>query len=412
MEIIITTNSPGEVSAWVRPMVKAFKQRWFDAKITVFIPPCTFASGREVPVVASFPEVDLVIGPMQYLKYVIFRHKPKGFKPEKEGFVLFLGGDLGHATQLGKRLNFPVYAYTERDAGHAETIELFFIPTEKVAKRLERKGVPSEKICLVGDLMLAAIKPTLTKKEMYDQLEIDQNKFLINLLPGSRPKEVAESLPFLLKTLMSLLKTRPEIQPIITLAPFITLKNITNFLQKKELPWQIEDSENEAILKLRIEEHLFHIYRGNSYNTMQISNLAVSLPGTNNVELAALKIPTLVILPLNWPELIPLPGIAGMVGDIPFLGGLFKKRVVIPKLLPKFKYVSPVNRNRDQLIFPELIGILNEKIIAERILTVIDDELTEINNLLDDFNIDDQAPEKIITNIALNLPSSLENKHG
>lgn len=37
MEIVITTNSPGEVSAWVRPVVRELRRRIFEMTVTVFV---------------------------------------------------------------------------------------------------------------------------------------------------------------------------------------------------------------------------------------------------------------------------------------------------------------------------------------------------------------------------------------
>ncbi|MCK4257801.1 MAG: hypothetical protein KAX49_02420 [Halanaerobiales bacterium] len=408
MDVILTTNSPGEVSAWVKPMVKRIKKELPHSKITVFIPPCTFASGREVPVVESFPEVDQVIGPGDYIRYVIFRQnifkkKPKGFRPANEGFVLFLGGDLGHATLLGKRFNFPIYAYSERDAGHDEKIRLFFVPSEKVETRLKSKGINSAKIRIVGDLMLDAVKPDFSKEEIRQRLGIDENDKVINIFPGSRPHELVETVPLFLKSL-TLLKEKMKI--IITLAPFITLDNFQKFLKGlQDSTCKISDTGIEGIYNLTIDEHKFIIYQGNSYNSMQVSNLALSLPGTNNVELAAMEIPTLVILPLNRPELIPLPGLVGIIGQIPLLGSFLKRKIVIPKLLPKFKFISPVNRSADEKIFPELIGVLTPKMIAERIREVLEQEIFDVKERLQNYKKEEKAAEKIISEIRADLLS-------
>ncbi|AZR73947.1 hypothetical protein BBF96_11425 [Anoxybacter fermentans] len=408
MDVILTTNSPGEVSAWVKPMVKAIKKEWPESRITVFIPPCTFASGREVPVVESFDEVDQVFGPREYIKYMIFRRKPRGFKPGEEGFVLFLGGDLGHAVMLGKRFKYPVYAYSERDAGFSDRIRLFFVPSLKVAARLERKGVKKEHLRPVGDLMLDAVKPDLSREEMEQLLGLDSKDLVLNIFPGSRPHEVKESFPLFLKAVIYLKNKKKRIKPLITLAPFITLDNIRSFLDEaKDLSWELKLTDVEELVELKVFEHRFLIYRGSSYNTMQVSQLAFALPGTNNVELAAMGVPTLVILPLNWPELIPLPGIIGLIGQIPLLGPFLKRKVVIPKLVQKFLYVSPVNRSLGDEILPELKGVLTPEMIAERTMEVIDSELLTIKDKLKKYKKEEKASERIISEIRADLPSCL-----
>lgn len=399
MDVILTANSPGEVSAWVRPMVKTLKKIWPDCKITVFIPPCTFASGQESSVVASFSEVDQVIGPRAFLKYMIFRSQPRNFYPGKQGCVIFLGGDLGHAVLLGKRLNYPVFAYSERDVGYASSIRLFFVPTTKVAQRLERKGIPRTKLRLVGDLKLDGISPNIPAERLKERLELTSEDFVLNIFPGSRPREVVASLPLFLRSTMCMLKTR-KLRPIVTLAPYVTIERVKDILNKAaEFSWQLEETKELDLFRLMINDYQFWVYRGSSYNTMQISDFAFALPGTNNVELAALQVPTLITLPLNWPELIPLPGLIGWLTEIPLLGSWLKKRYIIPSLLPKFNFVSSVNRSINQLILPEIRGVLTPEKIAERALEIIEHELVEIKERLAGYKTDDLVSQKIISEI-------------
>lgn len=405
MDVIITTNSPGEVSAWVKPMVRALKEEWPGTRISVFIPPCTFASGREVPVVEGFAEVERAIGPAAYLRYALLRLKPGGFKPSHEGFVLFLGGDLGHATLLGKRLRYPVYAYTERDAGHAEDIRFFFVPSERVIARMEKKGVRPEQIKVVGNLMLDAVAPNVSAEEMRELLRLGSDERVLNLFPGSRPYEVEISLPLYIRAASLFLQEHRGFKAVITLAPFITMENVRRFLNRaQDLQFSI-DERGKDVAFLQVNGVGFVLYRGSSYNTMQVTELAISLPGTNNVELAAMGVPTLVILPLNWPELIPLPGLVGLLGSVPLLGAWLKRRV-IPRLLQRFPQVSPVNRMAGQVILPELVGLLDETKIARRAGEVVLHELPTIREKLKDYKTEDNVAGKIIAAVRADLGAS------
>jgi lipid-A-disaccharide synthase len=330
----------------------------------------------------------------------------------EEGFVLFLGGDLGHAALLGKRLHLPVYAYTERDARHEEDFRLFFVPSERVADRVEKKGVRPDQVRIVGDLMLDAVKPDRTTEEMYSLFGMEQDEQILNLFPGSRPSEVEQSLPFFLHAALLVKREQPKLRMVLTLAPFITMEHVQRFLQKAEgLAFTLEEKNAEYAL-LRVESEELMLYRGCSYNTMQITTLAISLPGTNNVELAAMGAPTLVILPLNWPALIPLPGIVGIIGQVPLLGSFLKKWIVIPKLLPKFPQVSPVNRTAGEMIFPEQVGVLAPEDVALRAFAILNHELTEIREKLATWKKEEKASERIISLIREDLPSSPQNKRG
>ena len=46
-ELFILTNSPGEVSGWVRPVVSELTLMGFAAKVSLVLLPCQYASGME-----------------------------------------------------------------------------------------------------------------------------------------------------------------------------------------------------------------------------------------------------------------------------------------------------------------------------------------------------------------------------
>src|SRR5690606_2741529 len=71
MELIFTSNSPGEVATWLAPTLRAVKERAADAWTTVFLVPCAFATGAEVDVVRAMPEADRVFGPGDYWRVAL-----------------------------------------------------------------------------------------------------------------------------------------------------------------------------------------------------------------------------------------------------------------------------------------------------------------------------------------------------
>ncbi|MHC5827043.1 MAG: lipid-A-disaccharide synthase, partial [Nostoc sp.] len=66
VDILILSNGPGEVTTWVRPVVKALRQELGDdrsvVRISVVLSPCSNASGKEAAIALSYPEVDRVQG--------------------------------------------------------------------------------------------------------------------------------------------------------------------------------------------------------------------------------------------------------------------------------------------------------------------------------------------------------------
>ena len=65
MEILITSNSPGEVASWLRVTVPALRRRLPGATITVALVPCPYATGAEKSVVEKLEGVDQVFSPWE-----------------------------------------------------------------------------------------------------------------------------------------------------------------------------------------------------------------------------------------------------------------------------------------------------------------------------------------------------------
>ncbi|MCA9794410.1 MAG: hypothetical protein KC910_21530, partial [Candidatus Eremiobacteraeota bacterium] len=109
MEIILTANSPGEVGAWVRATVAEIKEIHPQARITVALVPCPFATGTEARVAEALPGVDRVLTPWHTMLGILgLRALPSFRRPAVVGY---LGGELLHALGLGWRLGLPTVGY-------------------------------------------------------------------------------------------------------------------------------------------------------------------------------------------------------------------------------------------------------------------------------------------------------------
>ncbi|MFW6389571.1 MAG: sugar synthetase, partial [Halanaerobiales bacterium] len=98
----------------------------------------------------------------------------------------------------------------------------------------------------------------------------------------------------------------------------------------------------------------------------QVTDLALTIPGTNNLELAYFGTPMIVLLPLNKPEDIPLEGVVGLIGEIPYLGKLLKQKLV-PKIAARTDYVALINIIAEKRIAPEIRGIISPEDLVERV---------------------------------------------
>ena len=89
--LIIQSNSPGEIAAWVKPIVTAFKQRHKKSFVTLCLVPCQYASGQEKAVGLRINGVDQVMSPLETIKFMLGRNT--FISNSVTGHVLCLGGD-------------------------------------------------------------------------------------------------------------------------------------------------------------------------------------------------------------------------------------------------------------------------------------------------------------------------------
>ena len=402
IDVILTTNSPGEVSAWVKPVVKKLNELNIDKNIYVFTPPCVFSSGNEGKVISEIDGVTETYNKKDYLKYILLNIKPQDFKLSEKGFVLFLGGDFMHAVFLGKRLNYPVYSYTERDYGFTSSVRKFYLSDENVYHKLIDEGVSSNKLKIVGNLMFDSINPDLSREKSRELLGKEDEDILINLLPGSRPKEFKYVLPLFLNTIREINKaydnSTKKLKYILSKADFVDIISLKKILKSKRIEGKVEYFEAENFLM--IDDNIkIKIYEDKLHSIMRESDFALTIPGTNNLELAVLETPMLVILPLNEPSLIPLPGLIGMIGEIPYFGEMLKS-TIIPKKVKNREYISIVNSMAKERIVPELIGEISSDILSEEVLNLIGEKpLQSLKDKLKTLKINKGASNKIVRDI-------------
>ncbi|HMA60609.1 MAG TPA: hypothetical protein VKN64_09970 [Halanaerobiales bacterium] len=401
VDIVLTTNSPGEVASWVKPVVRRLNELNIEKNIYVFTPPCVFSSGNEGKVLSKLEGITAAFNSRQYLKYILLNIKPDNFKPSKDGFVFFLGGDFMHAVFLGKRLDYPVYAYTERDYGFPKSIKKYYLSDQNLYNKMKKDGIDEDKLKIVGNLMFDSINPQLTQKATAKLLNKKEGETLINLFPGSRPKEFSYLLPLYLNFISEINKKENNYRFIISKAAFINERDIEMVIRDERIKEQVtyEPEKNTIILNgCKIK-----IYEENLQSIMRESDFAVTIPGTNNLELAVLDTPMLVILPLNKPELIPLPGIIGLIGELPIIGKIIKKSIS-SKVLKKREYFSLVNILSQKEIVPSLVGEMDSKQLSQVVTELLREEkFNELKAKIKSFEGQKNAVNKIVEDILKDL---------
>lgn len=402
-EVVFTVNSPGEVSTWLAPSVRAVKRLAPELRVSAMILPCLYASGTEIDVVRRMAGVDAVIGPSESLRFILWGQRPTGWSPAGRGAVVFLGGELLLAARLGRRLQYPAAAYVERRIHAAEAFSRVFVPRQAVRDGVVQQGVPAERVVVVGDLMVDAARVPADPEErrrVGEPLGLDPDRPTVVIFPGSRPFELRGTLPLFLPAAARLAKERPDVQFVVVVSPYTTRETLAQALQdaagdgaaaraladrlfapvpaganetdhapKGDAPTAPASAASAARATQTFPDPAapvaravfatFHgpaellFWRGESRAAMAAATLALTIPGSNTAELAAWGVPMVVCLPLHRPEEIPLDGFPGYLDKIPLVGRKLKAKAVL-KAAERARYVALPNRIAGELIAPEL----------------------------------------------------------
>lgn len=376
MHIFIMANSPGELVGWVKPTIEKLKEKQKKVIIIVVIPPCQYASGMEREVVENFPEVDLVVGPSQYLKYLFLGIKSSSFRGVKRGVVVFLGGDPFHAVVLSKRLGLPAVAYMQKPRWK-RYFKKFMVLDQAAREKFMAKRAEENKVFVVGDLTVDGIKLGMSREEVCSRWGLNSGNFIISILPGSRPEMVRYMTPFFLRAAELIKKELPKTQFLLALSPFVPKEELVSLdesevskvfqgakikLKKENEKWKLITEPDLEVLVVEERQH----------EALNVSHLIITIPGTHTLEAAYLGIPMLVAVPLNKPEAIPLDGLAGLVGGVPLFGSSIK-RWIVRGCAKRIKFTAIPNIRAGREVIPEIRGVIEAEDVAKEAIKLLRD---------------------------------------
>ncbi|MEJ2359144.1 MAG: hypothetical protein P8Y13_13845 [Deinococcales bacterium] len=328
-EAVLVANGPGELYTWVRPVLQELRRRAPERSVGISLIPCQFASGHETEIARGFG-AEVVTSPSQYLRAAATGGLPPGLEggPAGRGFVLSLGGNAGMAVTLARRLGRPAYRYSFEPGWH-RGLSALFVPDERIARRARRSGVPVARLRVVGNLVADAVQ--------LDAPADAPGSPHIVLFPGSRD---AFS---------------------VHLIPAATLGGVAGTREGGSVR-----TPSGATIEMVPEEQ--------RYAHMRAADLAVTIPGTNTLELGVAGVPAVVLLPLNRPEVIPLEGAGHWLGLIPGIGRYLKRYAVRLWVEGLSVPVSLPNRFTGEDLMLELSGRLDPAAVAERTLDLLRDD--------------------------------------
>jgi len=370
MRIAFTANGPGEIAGWFRPLVRRLYERDPDLDVYLFCVPDDYATGYEADLARRLYPSAHVFDPKTYLRFALGRSVEN--IPDGVDEVVYLGGDLMHALRAHGRLGGVAASYKFSKKNYRERFARFFAVDEKNVEQLRGWLTPEDRIEIVGNL---AIDGALL--EAQQPLERGAPEDGILVMPGSRSYEVENMIPFFFTMALRIVRERPGLPIAFGISPFTPLSDVRRAIEAGGDPrvWaqrgRLFEEGNTAYLTSLDGNVRFPILR-NALAAATRSRLAVTLPGTKCIELAALGVPMITTTPLNAPELITFNGPLTYLDRIPVVGATLKREVAV-QVSKRFRFHTQPNIDAGEMVIEELHGTLTPGRVARVALERYDD---------------------------------------
>ncbi|MGQ4648331.1 lipid-A-disaccharide synthase [Lyngbya aestuarii] len=391
-DIVILSNGPGELATWVRPVVRALRQQLGDdrslVRISVILSPCPHATGQEVEIVKSYPEVDRVQGADYFWQFLLRGVITQNWDWREQGVVVFLGGDQFFPVVIGRRLGYHTVVYAEWEARWQGWIDRFGVMKPEIITKAPQKY--RHKFTEVGDLMadtrlqgedfsVAASNFSFCKE---DQASTQQPiTELIGLLPGSKSAKLIQGMPLALGIAQYIDQARPQTRFVMPVAPSLDLETLAKFADPQHNPMipllggvsgQLViphlDTDEQPFLKTSGGVRVELITHFPAYEIISKCQLCLTTVGANTAELGSLAVPMIVLLPTQQLDAMrSWDGIPGLLANLPGFGSAFAKLINWLVLRQKRLFAWP-NIWAGREIVPELVGRLEPLNVAERVI--------------------------------------------
>jgi len=362
MRIAFTCNGPGETAGWLRPLLRELYARRPDLDAYVFFVPDDYATGREPEMISQrFPQLR-VVPAKEYLKVALGARRSD--LPDRFDAVQYLGGDLMHASRIAKRFDAWPATYKFSRKNYAELFRRAYAVDAANERQLEDWGTPHERIKQVGNL---AIDGAFLESSEAPEGNAPRDGVLF--MPGSRSYEVENLVPFFFTAARRMQREEPSLAIAFGISPFTPLEQVRRAMKRGSyIPSFFTDrgtliEENGAAFLASADGAVrFPIVR-NALSAARVARLAVTIPGTKVIELAALGLPVVACTPLNQPELITINGPLTYLNRIPLVGAPLKRAAVLA-VSRRFRFHTQPNIDAQRSIVYELRGTLTPGLIA------------------------------------------------
>lgn len=361
MKLAITCNGPGETAGWLRPLLRELYAIEPNAEVHVFYVPDDYATGSEPAYVRElFPQAH-VYDVKAYVSAALGR-RIAGL-PDGVDVVLYLGGDLMHAARLHRKLggNLMTYRFTRRK--YARVTERAFAIDAKNAAELVAAGIASERVRVAGNL---AIDGALV--EAAAPLEPGAPVDGMLFMPGSRDYEVENMVPFFFTAALAIRREDPNVPIAFGISPFTQLGEVRAAIEGGGRPQMfskrgklVETSVGTELVSLDGSQRFPVLH--NALSAAKRARLAITIPGTKTIELAAIGTPVVACTPLNIPEAVTINGPLTYLNRIPLVG-VPLKRAIVTAYSRRFPFHTQPNMDSGREVVRELHGTLTPGRVA------------------------------------------------
>src|SRR5215217_1752892 len=141
-----------------------------------------------------------------------------------------------------------------------------------------------EHVEFVGHPLSGEVKASFGREEFCRRNDLDPARPIVSFLPGSRRKELERILPVMLQAIERLRTERPDMQPVVVVAPSRTAEETLALMSQHD----------SAVVKL-VEQQ--------TREALAASDAAAIASGTATLEAALLETPMVVVYkesPINW----------------------------------------------------------------------------------------------------------------
>jgi lipid A disaccharide synthetase len=382
-DIVILSNGPGEVTTWVRPVVRAIRQNLGNnrehLRISVVLSPCPNASGKEAHIALSYPEVDRVQKAEHFWDFLLWGKTFENWDWRNKGVVVFLGGDQFFPVIIGKRLGYRTVVYAEWEARWHNLIDRFGVMKSEVATKVAQKY--AHKFTVVGDLMLEAQSNAPHSSPGSGEL--------IGLLAGSKAAKLSQGIPLTLAIAEIVHAKRLQTKFVIPVAPTLDLQTLASFANPEKNPYIktfgassatliIPDKSSQGNAMPYSDERPFlktpsglciELWTQTpAYDLLSQCKLCITTVGANTAELGALAVPMIVLLPTQQLDAMrSWDGLPGLLANLPLVGSGFAK-LINWLALRRIGLLAWPNIWAQEMVVPELVGKLQPQEIAEMVL--------------------------------------------